>query len=84
MILEALQLESFQVTACVHGQEALKRFQPASGQSPYVLVVLDLMLPGLNGLAAAASCVAMQTVPRSLQRVLTIPRLTECWAWRSL
>jgi len=49
-IRDALELEGFQVTACGNGQDALQNLRPASGDSPYSLVVLDLMLPGLSGL----------------------------------
>jgi len=50
-IREALMLEGFKVTACANGRDALASLQHArGGDDPYVLVVLDLMLPGLGGL----------------------------------
>ncbi|MEB3184164.1 MAG: response regulator transcription factor [Cyanobacteriota bacterium] len=51
-IREALCLEGFEVTACANGRDALNSLQrsAADGVSPFALVVLDLMLPGLGGL----------------------------------
>ncbi|MFN7900446.1 MAG: response regulator transcription factor [Synechococcaceae cyanobacterium] len=50
-ILEALNQEGFQVTACANGRDALKVLQTQNIPEPtFALVVLDLMLPGLDGL----------------------------------
>lgn len=51
-IRDALQLEGFEVTSCANGLDALQKLLVAGEQapSPYALVVLDLMLPGLGGL----------------------------------
>jgi two-component system phosphate regulon response regulator PhoB len=51
-IRDALSLEGFTVTACANGRDALGSLQrvTSSGDSPFALVVLDLMLPGLGGL----------------------------------
>jgi two-component system phosphate regulon response regulator PhoB len=51
-IRDALSLEGFTVTACANGRDALGSLQrvSATGESPFALVVLDLMLPGLGGL----------------------------------
>jgi two-component system phosphate regulon response regulator PhoB len=51
-IRDALSLEGFTVTACANGRDALGNLQraAASGDGPFALVVLDLMLPGLGGL----------------------------------
>jgi two-component system phosphate regulon response regulator PhoB len=51
-IRDALSLEGFTVTACANGRDALGSLQrvSATGEAPFALVVLDLMLPGLGGL----------------------------------
>jgi two-component system phosphate regulon response regulator PhoB len=51
-IRDALSLEGFTVTACANGRDALVSLQrvSATGEAPFALVVLDLMLPGLGGL----------------------------------
>jgi two-component system phosphate regulon response regulator PhoB len=51
-IRDALSLEGFTVTACANGRDALGNLQrvSATGEAPFALVVLDLMLPGLGGL----------------------------------
>jgi two-component system phosphate regulon response regulator PhoB len=50
-ILEALNQEGFHVTACANGRDALKVLQTQNIPEPtFALVVLDLMLPGLDGL----------------------------------
>lgn len=50
-ILEALDQEGFRVTACANGRDALKALQAGQEpEPPFALVVLDLMLPGLDGL----------------------------------
>jgi len=48
-IREALFIEGFEVSACADGQTALELIQQQK-ETPYALVVLDLMLPGLSGL----------------------------------
>lgn len=48
-IREALFIEGFDVSACADGQAALELIQQRK-DTPYALVVLDLMLPGMNGL----------------------------------
>ncbi|MEB3199982.1 MAG: response regulator transcription factor [Synechococcaceae cyanobacterium] len=48
-IHEALSQEGFRITAFANGQDALLRLQD-DHSSPFDLVVLDLMLPGLDGL----------------------------------
>ncbi len=48
-IREALFIEGFEVSACADGQTALELIQQRK-DTPYALVVLDLMLPGMNGL----------------------------------
>ena len=49
-IREALILEGYEVTASGNGREALSLVQGAAERAPFSLVVLDLMLPGLDGL----------------------------------
>ena len=50
-IHEALGQEGFHVTAFANGRDALKALQAGSSpEPPFALVVLDLMLPGLDGL----------------------------------
>lgn len=49
-IRDALGLEGFVVTACANGRDALGTLQEAQAATPFSLVVLDLMLPGLGGL----------------------------------
>jgi DNA-binding response OmpR family regulator len=49
-IREALILEGYEVTASGNGREALSLVQDAAERAPFSLVVLDLMLPGLDGL----------------------------------
>ena len=49
-IREALILEGYEVTASGNGREALSLVQTAAERAPFSLVVLDLMLPGLDGL----------------------------------
>ena len=50
-ILEALDQEGFRVTACANGRDALKVLRSDARQErPFALVLLDLMLPGLDGL----------------------------------
>jgi two-component system phosphate regulon response regulator PhoB len=48
-IREALFIEGFEVSACADGKTALELIQQQK-ETPYALVVLDLMLPGLSGL----------------------------------
>jgi two-component system phosphate regulon response regulator PhoB len=48
-IREALCVEGFEVAACADGRDALDLLNQHK-DSPYALVVLDLMLPGLSGL----------------------------------
>jgi len=48
-IREALFIEGFEVSACADGQSALELIQQHK-ETPYALVVLDLMLPGMSGL----------------------------------
>lgn len=48
-IREALFIEGFEVSACADGQTALDLIQQRQ-ETPYSLVVLDLMLPGISGL----------------------------------
>jgi len=43
-----LELEGFRVTTCHTGEEGLERLRSPS--APYALVVLDVMLPGIDGL----------------------------------
>ncbi len=43
-----LELEGFRVTVCHTGEEGLERLRSPS--APYALVVLDVMLPGIDGL----------------------------------
>jgi two-component system, OmpR family, phosphate regulon response regulator PhoB len=49
-IRDALGLEGFSVTACADGRDALRNLEAAGAATPFALVVLDLMLPGLGGL----------------------------------
>jgi two-component system phosphate regulon response regulator PhoB len=49
-IRDALGLEGFAVTACADGRDALRNLEAAGAATPFALVVLDLMLPGLGGL----------------------------------
>ena len=50
-ILEALDQEGSRVTACANGRDALKVLRSDARQErPFALVLLDLMLPGLDGL----------------------------------
>jgi two-component system phosphate regulon response regulator PhoB len=48
-IREALFIEGFEVSACADGQRALDLIQQRK-ETPFALVVLDLMLPGISGL----------------------------------
>lgn len=48
-IREALFIEGFEVSACGDGQTALDLIQHRK-DTPYALIVLDLMLPGMSGL----------------------------------
>ena len=48
-IRDALFIEGFEVSACADGRAALELLQQQKG-TPYALVVLDLMLPGMSGL----------------------------------
>lgn len=47
-IRDALFVEGFEVSACADGREALELLK--ENNQPYALIVLDLMLPGMNGL----------------------------------
>jgi two-component system phosphate regulon response regulator PhoB len=49
-IHDLLSEEGYRVTACANGREALRLLDEGSSDSPFSLVVLDLMLPGLAGL----------------------------------
>ncbi|MEB3307998.1 MAG: response regulator transcription factor [Cyanobacteriota bacterium] len=49
-IRDALELEGFAVTACSNGRDALQILQRSPQGEGFALVVLDLMLPGLDGL----------------------------------
>jgi two-component system response regulator CpxR len=46
LVSEYLQSEGFQVESCFDGERGLRR----AGMGEHILVVLDVMLPGLNGL----------------------------------
>lgn len=46
-----LQTAGHEVTACVNGAEALERC--LSGPAGYDVVILDIMMPGLDGLTVA-------------------------------
>ena len=48
-IRDALFIEGFEVSACADGRAALELLQQQK-ETPYALVVLDLMLPGMSGL----------------------------------
>jgi two-component system phosphate regulon response regulator PhoB len=48
-IRDALFVEGFEVSACADGRSALELLQQQK-ETPYALVVLDLMLPGMSGL----------------------------------
>jgi DNA-binding response OmpR family regulator len=50
-----LELEGYEVDVVADGTSALEYLVPASGEPPaYDLVVLDVMLPGMDGFAVAA------------------------------
>jgi DNA-binding response OmpR family regulator len=50
-----LELEGYAVDVVADGTSALERLVPPSGEPPsYDLVILDVMLPGLDGFAVAA------------------------------
>jgi two-component system phosphate regulon response regulator PhoB len=50
ILYEALDLEGFAVTACSSGTDALRSLETARDSSPFALLLLDLMLPGMGGL----------------------------------
>ncbi|MEB3322298.1 MAG: response regulator transcription factor [Synechococcaceae cyanobacterium] len=49
-ISDALDLEGFAVTACSSGSDALRSLEGARESTPFALLLLDLMLPGMGGL----------------------------------
>ena len=53
MVLEKLLTSLFEVDTVVNGDEALEAFELAhSEEKPYSLIMMDIMMPGTNGLAA--------------------------------
>ena len=56
-VVASLRFLGFDVTAAENGTEALRL---ARG-SPFDLLVLDVMLPGVDGSRSSADCAAMET-----------------------
>ena len=63
---EELQRGGFQVTWCRNGREGLE----VAGQKPFDVVLLDILLPGLNGLDALAQLRTRSTTPVILMSAL--------------
>jgi DNA-binding response OmpR family regulator len=58
-----LRHDGHRVDAFVNGAEALRAWESAASSAPYDLVVLDLMLPGLDGRGVARRIRAQSNVP---------------------
>ncbi|GFM37950.1 response regulator [Desulfovibrio psychrotolerans] len=53
IIVEKMLAPVFEVDAVVNGSEALEAFELAHGEErPYRLILMDIMMPGTNGLEA--------------------------------
>jgi len=53
MVLEKLLASLFDVDTVVNGDEALEAFSLAHTENrPYQLILMDIMMPGINGLVA--------------------------------
>lgn len=50
LLEDFLQLENFRATSLHDGREAVEHCRASAGQVPYDAIVLDIMLPGLQGL----------------------------------
>lgn len=59
LIVEILQKEGFEATPCHSGEEALELF----GSRAFDLVILDVMMPGMDGLEACGRIRAVSNVP---------------------
>ncbi|MEO1632088.1 MAG: response regulator, partial [Bacteroidota bacterium] len=60
-----LQLSRLDVTVCQSGNEALDLYERArSNQSPFNVVVADLMMPGMSGTDLASRLVVTPNPPR--------------------
>lgn len=52
-VLEKLLASVFTVDTAVNGEEAIQAFEIAhKEQKPYALILMDIMMPGINGLEA--------------------------------
>lgn len=58
-----LRHDGHRVDAFANGAEALRAWESAAGSAPYELIVLDLMLPGLDGRGVARRIRAKSSVP---------------------
>ena len=58
-----LRHDGHRVDAFANGAEALRAWESAAGSAPYELIVLDLMLPGLDGRGVARRIRAQSSVP---------------------
>ena len=59
LVVEILHKEGFEVTSCHSGEEALELF----ARQAFDLVVLDVMMPGMDGLEACGKMRAVSNVP---------------------
>ena len=76
LALADLLRENFQVRVCMHGDAAwqmLREYQPN-------ILVLDLMLPGLDGLSLLQMAAAAQCMPKTLVTTCLINDYVTAWA----
>ncbi len=72
IVLEKMLAPLFEVDSVVNGNEALEAFELAHGEErPYTLILMDIMMPGRNGLEAL-EIIRQREDERSLPRAKVI------------
>jgi DNA-binding response OmpR family regulator len=61
LIAEGLEDEAFSVIKCFHGPEVISYLN--NRQNPIDLIILDIMMPGMNGLEVCRNIRSMTSVP---------------------